>query len=286
MSGKQPNGPITTLLDLTDRDAQENYMFPLSSETTRFTRGKNRTIVSFAPQVQTILFRGPAAFGQRFTFDIGSILVGDLLHGAALQIKLGHWLDAGTLNQLAAGDIVYTDPTTAWEYANGLGASIIALAELEIGGKTLETIDGDFINAWGLLATDYNSQVGIQYDHLSRLPISLLRQVGVPGSPIPNPRNFPTEDAYIHCPLHFFFGRVAYQEALPLVSVKEGNVKIHITLRPFSECIRQVRGYRDSCSATPIDQQISFTPRQGAPFLVPTVPAIPALESVDRKSVV
>ena len=111
---KQPRGTITTLLDLTDRDAQENDLFPLKTETTWFTRSKERKTVGFSPQLQTILFRGPAAFGQHFTFDIGSLNVGDLLLGAALEIKLGHWLDTGTLNRLAAGIYSYVDPTTAW----------------------------------------------------------------------------------------------------------------------------------------------------------------------------
>ena len=133
---KQPLGTITTLLDLTDRDAQENYLYPLSSNTTRFFRARERRVVAFTPQIQTILFRGPAEFGQRFTFDIGSLLVGDLIYGATLQIKLGHWLDKRTLNMLAAGEYRYTDVSEAREYANGLGASCIASAELEINVKT------------------------------------------------------------------------------------------------------------------------------------------------------
>lgn len=277
---KQPLGPITTLLDLTNRDAQEDYMYPLGSETTRFSRDRTRKVVAFTPQIQSILFRGPAAFGQRFTFDIGSLLVGDLIYGAVLQIKLGHWLDNRTLNMLAAGDYRYTDPSTAWEYANGLGASCIASAELEICGKTLETIDGDFINTWSLLASDSNTQVGMAYDHLARLPIGLLRQVGTGTGHIPQPRSFPTEDGYIHCPLHLFFSRVRYQEALSLISIKEGNVRLHVTLRPFSEVVRQVRGYRDSCDSVPINRVLQFTQKDGSIVSVPTVTAIPPLESV------
>ena len=277
---KRPLGTITTLLDLTDRDTQEDYMYPLDSETTRFTRDRNRRVVAFTPQIQNILFRGPAAFGQRFSFDIGSLLVGDLIYGAVLQIKLGHWLDDRTLNMLAAGEYRYTDPSTAWEYANGLGASCIASAELEIGGKTLETIDGDFINAWSLLSSNYNTQVGVGYDHLARLPISLLRQVGTGTGLIPNPRIYPTEDGYIHCPLHLFFGRVRYQEALSLISIKEGNVRLHITLRPFSEVVRQVRGYRDSCDSVPINRIISFTDKNDVIREVATTQAVPSLDSV------
>ena len=282
---KQPLGTITTLLDLTDRDVQENDLFPLDTSTTWFTRDKERKTVQFSPQIQTILFRGPAAFGQRFTINLGSLLVGDLLFGAVLQIKLGHWLDLRTRNQLAAGLLRYTDPSTAWEYANALGASCIESAELEIDGKTLETIDGDFIHMWSLISSEYNTQYGVAYDHIGRLPISILRQVSAPGTYttpllIPTPRAFPTEDGYLHCPLPFFFGRVKYQEALPLISIKEGNVRINITLRPFSEVVRQIRGYRDSCDSTPLATQISFTDRNGQESLVTTVGAVPAFESV------
>lgn len=286
---KEPRGTITTLLDLTDRNAQENDLFPLNTNETWFTRSKDRKVISFVPQLQNLPFRGPAAFGQKFTFDLGSLLVGDLLFGTVLQIKLGHWLDLGTRNKLAAGVWKYTDPSTAWEYANALGSSCIELAELEIDGKTLETIDGDFINTWSRLFSDYNTQLGVSYDHIGELPIPILRQVAAPESSpprtvpllIPNPREFPTEDGYIHCPLPFFYGRVRYQEALPLISIKEGNVKLKITLRPFSEVVRQIRGYRDSCCAVPLDTMISFTPTAGGPpILVPTVGACPDLESV------
>jgi hypothetical protein len=143
---KRGVGTITTLLDLTDRDAQENDMFPLETTTTWFSRDKTRTTIPFSPQVQTLLFRGPAAFGQRFTFDIGSIQCGDLIFDAVLQVKLSHWLDASTLLSLDAGTTQYVNTATAWEYANSLGTALIQKAELEIDGKTLETIDGDFVS--------------------------------------------------------------------------------------------------------------------------------------------
>lgn len=272
---KQPLGTITTLLDLTDRDVQESDFFPLDTETTWFTRDRDRKIIQFAPQIQTIPFRGPAAFGQRFTIELGSLLIGDLLFGAVLQIKLGHWLDLRTRNMLASNLIRYTNPSEAWEYANALGASCIQSAELEIDGKTLETIDGDFINMWSLISSDYNTQFGVAYDHIALLPIATLRQMSAQTV-----RAFPTEDAYLHCPLPFFFGRVKYQEALPLVSIKEGNVRLNITLRPFSEVVRQIKGYRDRCDSVPLNTQISFTDTNGIESLVPTSAVVPSLESV------
>jgi Large eukaryotic DNA virus major capsid protein/Major capsid protein N-terminus len=278
---KQPRGPITTLLDLTDRDAQENDLFPLISQVSWFTRDRARKTVAFTPQVQLNLYRGPAAFGQRFSFDIGSIHIGDLLLGAVLQVQLGHWLEEGYLAALRCGLYTYADVTTAWEYANSLGTCLIETAELEIDGVTVETIDGDFINVFNTLFHDYNAQVGIEYDHIGRLPITYLRQIGVPGNQLlPSPRNFPTEDGYVHCPLPFFFGRVRYQEALPLVSIKEGLCRIHITLRPFSQLVRQIRGYRDSCDSVPLQTPFTFNVRGKPPVTATTSNAVPSIKSV------
>ena len=265
---KRGLGTITTLLDLTDRDAQENDMFPLETTTTWFSRDKMRTTIPFSPQVQTLLFRGPAAFGQRFTFDIGSIQCGDLIFDAVLQVKLSHWLDASTLLSLDAGATQYVNTATAWEYANSLGTALIQRAELEIDGKTLETIDGDFISVIAHLFPDYNTQYGVAYDHLGRLPMSMLRSLTAP-------RIYPTESGIINCPLAFFFSRVRYQEALPLISIKEGLCRIHITLRPFSEIVRQMQGFRAACDSTPLGTTIAFTDRQ-----VVALPTIPPIESV------
>jgi len=41
--------------------------------------------------------------------------------------------------------------------------------------------------------------------------------------------------------------------------VREGNVKIHITLRPFSECVRQMRGFRDTCTSVPPPTPVPFS---------------------------
>ena len=248
---KKPLGTITTLLDLTDRDLQENDLFPLSSETTWFTRDTERRVLAFTPTIQEIPLRGPGAFGQRFSFDVGSVIVGDLLLGTVLQIRLTHWLEAQAQLLYEAGKITYDSIPTAWEYANSLGTSIIQQAELEIDGKTIETIDGDFINVYSTLYADYNQQFGVAYDHHGRIPVSLLMGARPP-------RFLPTEDGTLNCLLPFFFMRSKRQDALPMIAIREGLVKIHITLRPFEECVRQMRGYRDSCDATPLNRSLAF----------------------------
>ena len=49
---KRPAGDITTLLDITDRDVQDNDFFPLDTKTTWFTRSNNRRNIPFVPIIQ------------------------------------------------------------------------------------------------------------------------------------------------------------------------------------------------------------------------------------------
>lgn len=276
-ASKIPIGDITTLLDLTSRDRQDNDFFPLSSQETWFTRNPDRRILPTVPYIADFHFRGPANFGQRFTFDIGSVPCGDMLTGCAVQIKLSHWLDATTRLFIQSGRYVYKNPQDAWFYANSLGSAIIEKAELEVDGKTIEELDGDFINVFSTLCTDLNSQVGLATDHLGRVSIPNLMN----WSPS---RLYPTEDGVLHCVLPFFFMRTKLREAFPMIAVKEGSVRIHITLRPFTECIRQLRGTRATCDTTPLNTSITFYdtsyPYETQEVIATTTDAEPQFESV------
>jgi Large eukaryotic DNA virus major capsid protein/Major capsid protein N-terminus len=274
---KPPSGQITTLLDLTPRDIQDNAYFPLKTDTSWFSRDSDRRTTPFVPILQEFQLRGPAEFGQRFTFDIASQTSGDLLLGASLQLQLTSWFDITTVLNLQSGNYTYSNAQTAWQYANALGAILIQSAELEVDGDTIEQIDGDFTYVCQLF-TDANMQFGLASDHIASTHIPNLLTW-------PSYRVFPTEDGYIHCILPFFFQRGFSQlkESLPLISCREGTVRINITLRPFNEVIRQVRGYRDSCTSTPLNQIINIL-KVSPPFnkVIPTQTSItaPLLENV------
>jgi hypothetical protein len=85
---KRPGGDITTLLDLTPRDSQDNAYFPLKADVSWWARNKDRRYTPFTPVLQDFQYRGPGAYGQRFTFDLASQTSGDLLLGAVLQLQL------------------------------------------------------------------------------------------------------------------------------------------------------------------------------------------------------
>jgi len=251
MEYKRPGGDITTLLDLTNRDVQENDLFPLDTNLTWFTRNQNRRNIPFVPSVQDFSFRGPASYGQRFTFDIGSLPCGDLMYGAGIQVKLNHWLDLTTLTKIVSGNYTYSNVDTAWFFANSFGSSLIEKAELEIDGVTIEEIDGDFIYLYSSLFADLNSQFGVANDGLGIVSITDLLSW--------NPkRNFPVEDGNFFCLLPFFFMRTKLKESLPMVAIKEGSARVHVTFRPFKDVVRQRRGYRDACDSLPLGKTIVF----------------------------
>ena len=82
---KQPKGTATTLIDLVSRDIQDNTLFPLNASVTRFTRDEGLRTIPMSSVMREFTFRGPAAFGQTFTFELGDINCGDLLSGLFIQ---------------------------------------------------------------------------------------------------------------------------------------------------------------------------------------------------------
>ena len=247
----RPRGDITTLIDLTTRDSQDDYFTPLTSETTWFTRDQERRNRPFVPAVQNFAYRGPAAFGQRFSFDIGSVACGDLLFSVFLQIKLGHWFDPTTVLRIQSGRYVYKDPNLAWYYANSLGSVILAKAELEVEDQIIETVDGDFGFTMGRLMADLNEQVGYNIDGTGFVTFRRLQTW-------PQHRVFPVENGVIQGVLPFFFSRSAFKEAFPLIACREGTVRIHITLRPFTDCVRIQSGLRADCIDSPLGKTFEF----------------------------
>lgn len=165
-----------------------------------------------------------------------------------LQIELGHWLDDTSICRFQTGQYVYAPGQPVWNYANSLGTVIVEQAELEVNGIVIERIDGDFINVYGRLQSPIQSQYGVLVDGLGRKPF--------PYSPLKT-SPFPTESGSLCIPLAFFFQRIRLSEGFPLLATKQGSVRIHITLRPFSQCVAPLGATYDSCIDTPLGQSIN-----------------------------
>jgi hypothetical protein len=257
----RPRGDITTVLDLTDRDSQDNTYFPLNTDESWFHRGDHKTVYPSAISVQEFTQRGPADWGQKFSFEIGSLPAGDLLQAVILQIKLGSWYNNQIVNDLRSGTITTDTATSAndyWTYMNSLGTAIIEYAEFIVGDSTIERLSGEFIRTYYNLFADINSVVGIAADAIGTVPIPYLATSAV-GQTAFNPNKpYPVEDGAYFCVLPFFFLRTRLKEVFPLLSCNEGSVRVDVKLRPFDQVVRKYIGYRANCTDTPLNISVPF----------------------------
>jgi hypothetical protein len=285
----RPRGDITTVLDLTDRDSQDNTYFPLDTSESWFHRGDAKTVYPTALSIQEFTQRGPADWGQKFSFEIGTLPAGDLLQSVILQFKVGSWYNGAIVNQLIKGDIT-TDinnySAQYWTYMNSLGTAIIEYADFIVNDQTIERISGEFIKTYLNTYADINNLIGIATDGVGVTPVQYLSTTNSPaGQPYvfqtelnPN-RPFPTENGTFFCVLPFFFTRTRLKETFPLLSCNENTVRIDVKLRPFDQVVRKFIGYRENCTDTPLNKTVLFEDLQIPPFkITKTAECAPAFQ--------
>ena len=254
----RPRGDITTVLDVTDRDAQDNTYFPIDSDKSWF-HYKNTVTHPTASSIQEFIQRGPANWGQKCTFEIGALPAGDFFQSIHLQIHLGSWYNNSIIQKLAFSQIT-ADPANLqqyWTYCNSLGVSIIEYADFIVNDQTIERITGEFIGMHTSLFYNRNTNIGYQYDAFGAVPYSQLSPEVVSQTAFNPNRPYSVENGIYFCALPFFFSRTK-QEIFPLVSCNEGNVRVDIKLRPFEEVIRNYSGYRAFCEDTPLKKTVNF----------------------------
>jgi hypothetical protein len=280
MSGQdyfRPRGDITTVLDLASRDAQDNTIFSLNTENSWFHRGDHPTVYPTTLSVQEFTQRGPADWGQKCSFELGSLPAGDLLQAVILQIKLGHWYPQDVINKLNSG--IYScnlqNPRQYWTYANSLGTAIIESAEFIVNDQTIEKLSGEFIRAYYNLTEDINTKFGPATDGFGTTPYAYLSSPSVLQTAFNPNRPYTTENGALFCVLPFFFLRTKLKEVFPLLSCNEGNVRIDIKLRKFSEVVRNYSGTRENCEETPLGKSVTFDVSGGDPITIQTSPTPP-----------
>lgn len=257
----RPRGDITTVLDLTDRDSQDNTFFPIDTNESWFHRGDNKTIYPTSLSIQEFTHRGPASWGQKFTFEIGSLPAGDLLEAVILQIKLPSWYNESVVNQLYQGNLqadISNNSDQYWTYMNSIGTSLIEYADFIVNETTIERITGEFIRTFFNVYADANSLLGITTDAIGNYPVQYLSAPYVNITSMNPNRPYTTEDGTIFCILPFFFMRTKLKEVFPLLSCNENTVRIDIKIRPFHEVVRKYIGYRTNCTDTPLNKSVVF----------------------------
>ena len=252
----RPKGDITTIIDITDRDPQDNTYFPLDTDKSWFHSDYKKVIPSTL-SIQEFTQRGPADWGQKMSFEIGSLPAGDLLQNITLQCKVGSWYNQSIIKQFYNGEIT-TDPTSEyWTYMNSLGTAIIEYAEFIVNDQTIERVTGEFIRAFFNIYADINTLIGISTDAVGVTSYAHLNTPYVNQTQFNPNRPYPTEDGTYFCVIPFFFVRTRLKEVFPLISCNEGNVRIDIKLRPFDQVVRQSIGYRPNCDATPLHKMVN-----------------------------
>ncbi len=265
----RPRGDVTTVIDYTDRDLQDEELFPnpgaLVADISWFAPDNERRTIHFSPQIQTFVHRGPAQFGGRFTFEIDKVSAGDLIHMVALQVNLGHWLPQDIQQKLLNGQLKYVDPNDAWTYVNGIGRSLIESAEFQVDDTTIETIDTVAADCILKLFPDINTTFGFGRDGSGTT--NLTEQIEAPTTSLteePNgmfdPRRpFTVDRGQIYALVPFFFTRQPYRGSFPLLAVNNnGRVRFNFNLRPFEQLVRKCDGQRASCTDSPLNKTFHF----------------------------
>jgi hypothetical protein len=243
---EKPAGDQTTILDLCDRDNQDDFLFPLDTNTSWFARDSSRRVLPFTTVIQEFAYKGTGTWNGKMQFDIGSFKPCDLLFSVALQIKLDHWFDPVVIEKIKQKKWVFKNMKDVWFYANSLGTILVKEAELLVEDHTIEKVSCDFANVYNILYPDMNAQYGIAHDAFGQVGINRLLNQDVT-------RMYPTEDGYITCILPFSFQREKLRAAFPLLAVKEHSMRIRLTLRPFHECVRNNSLNRLSIDDSPLN---------------------------------
>jgi hypothetical protein len=247
----QPRGSVTTLLDLVSRDIQDNTLFPLDAQVTRFTRDEGLRTIPMSSVMREFTFRGPATLGQTFTFELGDANCGDLISGLFIQLKLGDWFNSTFRDLLSSYTVIPVNPSELWTYCNSIGTSILEEATFEVDDQVLERITGDSVHVSSLLFPDLNTQVGL-YNTIGFKTVEQLK--GYDGL-----RSFFTEDGWVTVPLMFSILREKTTATFPIIACREGTMRIRVTLKKFDQIVRIQSGSRASCNDTPLSKSSLFS---------------------------
>jgi hypothetical protein len=117
---------------------------------------------------------------------------------------------------IAANTINQADQT--FPYYDSVGTWAIKSAELKIGGQTIQTLTGEFIELWNDLYVSYENQPGLQ----------ILTGKNDTGTTI----NPPGRTYYVNLPFYFYGHPALY---VPLVALSRQDVEVHVTFRNFNE---------------------------------------------------
>ena len=120
-----------------------------------------------------------------------------------------------TLSPISTPAYNYLNKT--YNYYDSVGTLAIARADLKIGGQTVQTLTGDYIEVWNELNVPYENQPGLQL-----LTGKYDTQTGVPP---------PGRTYYVNLPYYFYDKP---ELALPITALGRQDVEVWVTFNNFS----------------------------------------------------
>ena len=204
------------LMELVAKGAQDIYLTGNPNVTYFKSVFKRHTNFSIESIQQS--FSGDLNFGKRINSTIKR--TGDLLSGITLEIDLP-----------AISSVNDTD----LYWSNSIGHTIIDNVEIEIGSQMIDRHYGEWMDIWSELTTQDGHQDGFK------------EMIGKNNSNFGILANQPQK---LIVPLQFWFCK-NIGLALPLVSLQYHEVKLYVSLKPFSECWKKpIKRYYVEVDAT------------------------------------
>jgi hypothetical protein len=112
---------------------------------------------------------------------------------------------------------VISQADQTFPYYDSVGTWAIKTADLKIGGQTIQTLTGEFIELWNDLHVPYENQPGLQV---------------LTGKNDTSTINPPGRTYYVNLPFYFYGNPSLY---IPLVALDRHDVEVHVTFRQFNE---------------------------------------------------
>lgn len=242
---------VKRFVDLVDRGPEDDTFFPAASNATLFRR-EWKTHHNVVPEIVELGYQGDVNWGQRFTVRLTRQDSGDLLQWICVRLKPASWLGPALERKITGGGWDYADTSGAWMWADSLGSVAIQRVDLEIGDTLVESWPGEWMDIWSRLWMDLGRAPGWDADIYGKLPTWVQHSTARP----PWTTIQPTEDGYIYCWLPLVFMKRA-STPFPLVALADSQeMRLHITLRPFTEVVRRRLLPRASPTETPLGSTI------------------------------
>jgi hypothetical protein len=180
-----------------------------------------RKTTRWAAQWRRTDFDGQAGFGKKVSLTVPRIA--ELVNGVTLVVQMPDIATAQQAAQVAAGPN-FLGPHYGW--TNSLGHALIETVELEIGGVTVETLDGRLLEVLDEL-----------YEPLDTLKAKNAMIKRAPNGFGPTTWvGTPTDPVKVYVPLPFWFSRPGrYSHALPIDAINADKIRIHVTFRTVEQ---------------------------------------------------